>query len=200
MNPEEARSVLGLTAAATPREVRDAFLRRVRAHHPDVTDHPSGAAERTATIISAYRLLRDRPTDAPTGPGGAAPPASPSSHSSHSSPVSVAAVEVITDEAIWVDADASEVARVLLEVADELGEVSYVDRSGGLVQLTVRPPAGPTCWFTVNAVARPSGTVLVATLESIEAQPTPPPRPLVEALARAVAAGLGTGEVFSHIA
>lgn len=202
MTPEEARSVLGLTAAATAREVRDAFLRRVRANHPDVTENPSGAAERTATIISAYRLLRDRPTDAPTGPGGAAPPASPSlhsSHSSHSSPVSVAAVEVITDEAIWVDADAGEVARVLLEVADELGEVSYVDRSGGLLQLTVRPPAGPTCWFTVNAVARPSGTVLVATLESIEAQPTPPPRPLVEALARAVAAGLGAGEIFSHI-
>ncbi len=196
MNPEEARSVLGLTAAATPREVRDAFLRRVRAHHPDVTDHPSGAAERTATIISAYRLLRDRPTDGPPGPGAPTPPASPPSPSRGS----VAAVEVITDEAIWVDADASEVARVLLEVADELGEVSYVDRSGGLVQLTVRPPAGPTCWFTVNAVARPSGTVLVATLESIEAQPTPPPRPLVEALARAVAAGLGTGEVFSHIA
>lgn len=196
MTPEEARSVLGLTAAATAREVRDAFLRRVRANHPDVTDHPSGAAERTATIISAYRLLRERPTDAPTGPGGAAPPASPSSHSS---PASVAAVEVITDEAIWVDADAGEVARVLLEVADELGEVSYVDRSGGLLQLTVRPPAGPTCWFTVNAVARPSGTVLVATLESIEAQPTPPPRPLVEALARAVAAGLGAGEIFSHI-
>lgn len=196
MTPEEARSVLGLTAAATAREVRDAFLRRVRANHPDVTENASGAAERTATIISAYRLLRERPTDAPTGPGGAAPPASPSSHSS---PASVAAVEVITDEAIWVDADAGEVARVLLEVADELGEVSYVDRSGGLLQLTVRPPAGPTCWFTVNAVARPSGTVLVATLESIEAQPTPPPRPLVEALARAVAAGLGAGEIFSHI-
>lgn len=196
MTPEEARSVLGLTAAATAREVRDAFLRRVRANHPDVTENASGAAERTATIISAYRLLRERPTDAPTGPGGAAPPASPSSHSS---PASVAAVEVITDEAIWVDADAVEVARVLLEVADELGEVSYVDRSGGLLQLTVRPPAGPTCWFTVNAVARPSGTVLVATLESIEAQPTPPPRPLVEALARAVAAGLGTGEIFSHV-
>lgn len=196
MTPEEARSVLGLTAAATAREVRDAFLRRVRANHPDVTENASGAAERTATIISAYRLLRERPTDAPTGPGGAAPPASPSSHSS---PASVAAVEVITDEAIWVDADAVEVARVLLEVADELGEVSYVDRSGGLLQLTVRPPAGPTCWFTVNAVARPSGTVLVATLESIEAQATPPPRPLVEALARAVAAGLGTGEIFSHV-
>lgn len=196
MTPEEARSVLGLTAAATPREVRDAFLRRVRANHPDVTDHSSGAAERTATIISAYRLLRDLPTDAPTGPSDTAPPASPPSHSP---PGSMAAVEVITDEAIWVDADAVEVARVLLEVADELGEVSYVDRSGGLLQLTVRPPAGPTCWFTVNAVARPSGTVLVATLESIEAQPTPPPRPLVEALARAVAAGLGTGEIFSHI-
>lgn len=185
MTPEEARSVLGLAAGATAREVRDAFLRRVRANHPDVTDHPSGAAERTATIISAYRLLRDRPADAPTGSDEPSPPPGPSDPT--------AVVEVITDEAIWVDADAAEVARVLLEVADELGEVSYVDRAGGLLQLTVRPPGGPTCWFTVNTVARPSGTVVVATLESIEALPTPPPRPLIEALARAVASALGSG-------
>jgi len=183
----EARSVLGVAPDATPRHVRDAFLRRVRANHPDVTDHPSGAAERTATIISAYRLLRDASPEPPV-----AAPVRPPRRTPH------AAVEVITDEAIWVDADAVAVGRALLEVADDLGEVSYVDRSGGLVQLTVRPPGGPTCWFTISTHPRPGGTVVVATLESIEAEPTPPAGPLVLALAEALAASLGDAGLSAH--
>jgi hypothetical protein len=184
---EEARSVLGVAPEAGPRAVRDAFLRRVREMHPDVTDHPEGAAERTATVIAAYRMLRDAPPDvAPdTAPTTSATPAPP--------PRAPARVEVITEEAIWVDAAPGAVARALLLVADDLGEVSYVDRSGGLVQLTVRPTEGPTCWLTVSAHARPGGTVLVATLESIEAAPTPPAGPLVAALAQAMATALGGG-------
>lgn len=186
----EARSVLGVDVDASPRSVREAFLRRVRANHPDVTDHPAGAAERTATIITAYRLLRD----APAAPPPASPiPASPEPRSAE------AIVEVISEEAIWVGDEATIVGRALLEVADDLGEVSYVDRSGGLVQLTVRPPDGPTCWFTISTHARPGGTVLVATLESIEAEATPPAGPLVLTLAAAVATHLGQTGFFSHI-
>lgn len=187
MTLTEARAVLGVDPEATPRQVRDSFLRRVRANHPDVTEHPAGAAERTATIISAYRLLRDAPP-APRPELDGAPPPPP-----------VAEVEVISEEAIWVGAGIVAVGRAVLEVADDLGEVSYVDRSGGLVQLTVRPPEGPTCWFTISAHARPGGTALVATLESIEAEPTPPARPLVLALAEAVADALGDAGLFSRI-
>lgn len=168
--------MLGVAPDASPRTLRDAFLVRVRAHHPDTTDHPHGAGERTATIITAYRLLRDLP---PAATDELAPPPVVSE--------TVATIEVITEEAIWVGVDAHRLLAVLFEVADELGEVSYVDRSVGLVQLTVRPPSGPTCWFTISAHARPGGTVLVATLESIEAQPTPPAGPLVLALAEALA-------------
>lgn len=190
MTLAEARAVLGVDADDPPRSVRDAFLRRVRANHPDVTDHPAGAAERTATIITAYRLLRDAPPApiAPTSSDAAPPPAPPPG-----------VVEVISEEAIWVGADPVLVGRALLDVADDLGEVSYVDRSGGLVQVTVRPPDGPTCWLTISAHARPGGTVLVATLESIEADATPPAAPVVTALARAVAVSLGESDFFSHL-
>lgn len=171
--------MLGVLPEASPRVLRDAFLDLVRAHHPDTTNHPRGAGERTATIITAYRLLRDLPPEEAhelTPPPGVAEP--------------VATIELITEEAVWVGVDARLVTPVLFEVADELGDVSYVDRSGGLVQLTVRPAEGPTCWFTISVHARPGGTVLVATLESIEAQPTPPPGPLVLALAEALAEAL----------
>lgn len=186
MTADEARSVLGVGPDASPRALRDAFLTRVREHHPDTTDHPLGAGERTATIITAYRLLRDLP---PAPPGrrseqGAGadtlPPAVPT-----------ATIEVITEDALWVGVDAAAVVPALLEAADDLGDVSYVDRSVGLLQLTVRPPEGPTCWFTISVHPRPAGTVLVATLESIEALPTPPAGTLMLALAEALADHLG---------
>lgn len=180
MTPEDARSVLGLTPGATADQLRAAFLVAVRAHHPDTTEHPDGAGERTATIIEAYRLLRDLPADTPSAPAPG-PPAPPGP----------GAIEVIGHEALWVGRDARDVVPALLEAADDLGEVSYVDRSGGLVQVTVRPPEGPTCWFTFSTHPRPGGAVVVATLESIEAAPTPPAGPLVLALAEALAHRLG---------
>lgn len=181
MTPEDARSVLGVSPGADAAAVRSAFLVAVRRHHPDTTDRPEGAGDRTATVIEAYRLLRDLPpARRPTAPAPAPAPAP-----------DPATVEVIGAEALWVGVDARAVAGALLEVADELGEVSYVDRSGGLVQLTVRPPAGPTCWFTLSTHARPGGTVVVATLESIEADPTPPAEPLLLALAEGLARHLG---------
>lgn len=177
--------MLGVQADASPRVLRSAFLAQVRAHHPDTTEHPIGAGERTATVIAAYRLLRDLPVSpAATRPGGGDDPRPAESPA-------VATIEVITDEAVWVGVDVGAVVPALLEVADELGDVSYVDRSVGLVQLTVRPPEGPTCWFTVSVHPRPGGTVLVATLESIEAQPTPPAGPLMLALAHSLADHLG---------
>lgn len=186
MTADEARSVLGVGPAASPRALRDAFLTHVRAHHPDTTDHPLGAGERTATIITAYRLLRDLPPVPPGHPGESRPGADPSEPDEPT-----ATIEVITEEAVWVGVDAATVVPVLLEVADELGDISYVDRSVGILQLTVRPPEGPTCWFTISVHPRPGGTVLVATLESIEAQPTPPAGPLMVALAEGLADHLG---------
>lgn len=186
MNAAEARRVLGVEPGESPRALRDAFLAQVRAHHPDTTDHPLGAGERTATIITAYRLLRDLP---PAPPGQ--PPESARVRDPDAPLGPVATIEVITDEAVWVGVEAAAVLPALLEAADDLGDVSYLDRSVGLLQLTVRPPAGPTCWFTVSVHPRPGGTVLVATLESIEAQPTPPAGPLMLALAEALADSLG---------
>lgn len=174
MTPDDARSVLGVVPGADAAALRAAFHDALRRHHPDTTADPDGAGERTATVVEAYRLLRDLP---------AAPAPAPARR--------FATVEVIGAEALWVGVDARLVALELLEVADELGEVSYVDRSGGLVQLTVRPAAGPTCWFTLSVHPRPGGAVVVATLESIEAAPTPPADPLLLALAQALAARLG---------
>lgn len=182
--------MLGVAPGADATALRAAFHTALRAHHPDTTAVPDGAGERTATVVEAYRLLRDRaasdadpawePAERP-GPADASPPALDD----------LAVVEVIGAEALWVGVDARAVAGALVDVADELGDVSYVDRSSGLLQLTVRPDGGPTCWFTLSTHARPGGAVVVATLESIEAAPTPPADELLLALAEALADRLG---------
>lgn len=184
MTPEDARSVLGVAPGADAAALRAAFRDALRRHHPDTTADPDGAGERTATVVEAYRLLRDLADASEPAPAPVAAPAPTPA-------APLATVEVIGAEALWVGVDARLVAAALLEVADELGEVSYVDRSGGLVQLTVRPPDGPTCWFTLSTHHRPGGAVVVATLESIEAAPTPPADALLLALAEALAARLG---------
>lgn len=175
MTLDEARAVLGVTAASPPAEVREVYLRQVRANHPDTTDDPRGAGERTATIIAAYRLLRGRLPDSDS--------AGAEGNADGATATSGVGVEIISDEALWVDADGTLVGRLLLEAAHEVGEVSYVDRSSGLVQVTVRPAGGPTCWLTVSIHERPGGTALVTTLESIEALPSPSARPVVQRLA-----------------
>lgn len=179
--------MLGVAPGADAATLRAAFHTALRAHHPDTTAWPDGAGERTATVVEAYRLLRDeRPPEAEAETRPAPAPAPTSTRADEP-----AVVEVIGAEALWVGVDARAVGGALVEVADELGDVSYVDRSSGLLQLTVRPDGGPTCWFTLSTHPRPGGAVVVATLESIEAAPTPPAGALLLALADALAHRLG---------
>jgi DnaJ-like protein len=49
--------VLGVSREATTAQVRDAFRRLARAHHPDTS--PSGSAESLAPINEAWRVLGD---------------------------------------------------------------------------------------------------------------------------------------------
>ena len=66
----EALSVLGLGSNADPRGLRRAYLRAVKAAHPD---KPGGDAERLRVVIEAYEVLRSRP------PPAVGPPPRPAS-------------------------------------------------------------------------------------------------------------------------
>jgi hypothetical protein len=50
--------VLGVTADASTAEIRDAYRRLSRQHHPDVSRHPE-AARTFQALADAYRALRD---------------------------------------------------------------------------------------------------------------------------------------------
>jgi curved DNA-binding protein CbpA len=62
--------VLGLSAGASAQEVRDAYRRLVRQHHPDT--NPAARAGALGEVVAAYRTLErnglaevERPADAP---------------------------------------------------------------------------------------------------------------------------------------
>ena len=54
MEIDDARQVLGLPDRVTIEDVRAAYRRLLRAHHPDVARDRVGADGRTATLIDAY--------------------------------------------------------------------------------------------------------------------------------------------------
>jgi hypothetical protein len=175
MTEDEARHVLGVGAGASAAELRAVYVALVRANHPDVAADPATAGPVTATITEAYRVLRDLPP---------VPPRPPPAPSGHRPLRRHRAVDVIAPEAVWIDGPPIEAYRAVVDAADALGEISYVDRSAGLVQVALRPPGGPTCWLTVSLHHRPGGSVAVCTLESIEAAPTPPAEPVIRDFAR----------------
>jgi curved DNA-binding protein CbpA len=55
-------AVLGLPPTATTNEIRRAYLRQVRVHHPDTRPTPQSmpfADEQLRRVLAAYALLRD---------------------------------------------------------------------------------------------------------------------------------------------
>lgn len=68
--------LLGIAPGASADEIRRAYLRKARAHHPD-TDRSAGANERFLRIKAAYERLRGgpRPAHAHARPAQAPTPA-----------------------------------------------------------------------------------------------------------------------------
>jgi hypothetical protein len=195
VDANEARGVLGLASGATRAEVRQAYLRAVRAHHPDLADgSPRDALDRTrrtSHITEAYVVLQgalrgsgrlpDDPADQPPPPPTSRPPAPPAA------PAVEHVVGPIVDtgehDTIVVTAPTAETYALIAEAASRIGEVAYHDRQLGILETIVRFEGGPSCSVVLTTVPRGPGTTEVqCMMESIEADPTPPIRPVIEAL------------------
>jgi curved DNA-binding protein CbpA len=67
--------ILGLTSDATLTDVKNAYRKLARQHHPDRNNAEPGAIDRFRRITEAYEYLSAHPKDnAHGGPGPAAPP------------------------------------------------------------------------------------------------------------------------------
>jgi hypothetical protein len=184
-----ALEVLGLAPGATRVEVRDAYLRLVRAHHPDRADGTAAdtldRTQLTAHITEAYGVLQhamatsgadrvepQRPFPPPTA---AAPPPPP--------PRAPPQVDTGEHDTILINTSAPASYALLHEAAGRIGEVAYFDRQLGILETVVRFEGGPSCSVVLTVVPRLRDvTEVQCMMESIEASPTPPIRPVVEAL------------------
>jgi hypothetical protein len=97
--------------------------------------------------------------------------------------------EALDTDAILVDAPADETFVALFEAAGRIGHVGYFDRHLGILETIVRFEGGPSCSVLITLQGRAVGTEAFLTMESIEAAPTPPIAPVVDALVAALRTG-----------
>ena len=184
MNPVEAARVLGVGADADDHAVRAAYLREIRAHHPDRAG--PGASERAAVIIEAYRVLLHAAPEERTPP--APPPEHPTSRSAAREPWGHAPeglappVRRLDGDALLLDAPADETFRWLLDAAHDVGEITYVDRSMPILEVLCRFVDEPATSLLLTLQGRGEGTEVFCTVESIEARPAPPAEAVVDLL------------------
>lgn len=221
---DEALALLGVTPDADGRAIKRAYRVAARRLHPDRPDAPADAHERMTLLNEAYDVAAAllsgasdqaaRPSDpAAHTPAATAEPPSGQRHSSGRA-ATVAAdtgVHLDVDGTLLVEAPPDETFMVLVEAAERLGEVTYVDRSSGLLQILIDQigdqivdqigdqsadqsgrPGQPTersssSYVTFSLQGRALNTEIFVTIESIDGRPPLPVQPVLEVLAELIA-------------
>lgn len=181
MDSAEARAVLAVGRTAGAEEIRSAFRRQLRSTHPDVAGGVADAGRRTARLVQAYATLRRSP-DARSAPGPATPPP-PAGR-----PVTVT---VAGDSLRWA-VSPRETFRLLVDVVDSIGDITYVDVDAGLLDVVIVLGDGTACSLMATVVARPGPgrpptTEVLFALEPLGAEARPPAQPVVTAVAARLA-------------
>jgi len=162
---ETARAVLGVGPAASPAELRAAYRARLRAAHPDL--HGGGDAG-TAEVVVAFRVLREDAGPVPEV---------------RVEPVPAAAV-VVDGDTVTADLPAGDLFALLVEAGDALGEVSYLDRHGGILEVVVDVPGHGACSVVLTLQTRAAGhTEALCTVEPLGGGPAPAADVVAELLA-----------------
>jgi hypothetical protein len=173
VRPEDARRLLGVDAGAGADELRAAYHRGLRATHPDLH---GGSSDAAAAVVEAYRTLVDEPVvDEP-------PPAPPAPAG--------AGVDVVVDgDTVSAELPAGDLFAMLVEVAGAIGDVTYLDPAGGLLEVAVRFEGYGPCSVVLSLQGRATGfTEAWCTVETFAGGPAPP----AAAVAELLAAGLRT--------
>lgn len=175
MDEAEARAVLGIDTSTPAAEVRLAFRRGLRRAHPDLAPGDPEAGRATSRLIEAYAVLR-RSSPPP-------PPAPPA----HPGPPAPATSRVLVDgDSLTYPGPPDEVFRRLVEVADRLGDITYLDPPARLLD-TVVIVDGVACSLLATLQGRANGTEVFFTLEPLGGEPRPPVEPVVAVVAAALA-------------
>lgn len=181
MNPSEAARLLQVSLDDPWDDVRRAYREHIRAHHPDRAG--PGSADRAAGIIEAYAVLVAHRKGAPPPEGREVPAAPPSRVTLVNEPLGpVPAVARLDADTLSLDAPAEETFRWLTEAANDIGDITYVDRSVPILEVLCRFEGEPATSLVITLQGRAEGTEAFCTAESIEARPAPPTAAVVDLL------------------
>lgn len=173
MDTREALGVLGLEPGVALDDVRTTYHRLLHTHHPDIAG--PGATAHTARLIEAYGILVAAHDLTEQPEPERAPPPPPN-------PVAGPEVTALDEDTIAIVAPAPEAFAHLYEAAGRVGDISYVDRNLGILEIIVRFEGGPSCSVVMTLQGRAHFTEVFCTMESIEAAPAPPIAPVIDAL------------------
>ena len=161
---------LGLEKGARADDINRAYRALIRQAHPDA----GGSTAVAARITEAYHWLQRAGTQSPPPPRPPQP--------DQPSPVT-------TDDSMTLLLPPGDVFIRLVEAGHQLGEVSYIDRDAGIVQVTFTADNGVVCQLAATVVAGGSATSrgdarVEFTLDPLASGLAPPIERVVNRLAR----------------
>ena len=170
MNRERALRTLGLEKGAQADDINRAYRALIRRAHPDA----GGSTAVAARITEAYHWLQRAGTQSPPPPKPPQP----------EQPAPVAA-----DDSMTLLLPPGDVFIRLVEAGHQVGEVSYVDREAGIVQVTFTADNGVVCQLAATVVSGGSAaargdTRVEFTLDPLASGQAPPIEHVVNRLAR----------------
>ena len=177
-----ALAVLGIDADFDPPSLRAAYRAALRRTHPDVAGVGSASGVATAEVVAAYRLLRDGP------PPRTRPAPAPARTPPAPSPAPVVGV-VVDGDTVAADLPAGDLFAMLVEVADSIGEIAYVDRSTALLEIVTEFAGYGACSVVLSLQGRATGvTEAFCTVEALGGGPVPPAHAVADLLAHGLRA------------
>lgn len=180
----EAAELLRVSIDAQPEAIRDAYRGRIRTEHPDVAG--TQATARAARLNEAYDLLRqplvDRPRASVTSrPATFHPAADPEPHRAA---IATDVIKLIDDDTVGFTFPADEVFPLLVDVADDIGEISYVDANCGILETIVAFEGEPVCSVLLSLQGRSDQVEAFCTIEALDGSAAPPTSAVVDLLLR----------------
>ena len=172
MNRERALQTLGLEKGAQAADINRAYRALIRQAHPDA----GGSTAVAARITEAYHWLQRASAEPPKAPKPTPPP--------HPAPP----VTDKADDSVTLLLPPGDVFARLVEAGHQLGEVSYIDRDAGIMQVTFTADNGVVCQLAVTVITGPgqSEARVEFTLDPLASGEAPPIGRVVAHLARLI--------------
>ncbi|MEM7092862.1 MAG: J domain-containing protein [Actinomycetota bacterium] len=170
MEAPDALRILGAAPGASWEEIRRCYREQLMSHHPDAAggDDPAG---RTEQIVEAFRALRTITDD------GARP-----------LPLPLQIEEDAAGGPMVLHAHPGDVFVRMCQAAERIGHLSYADRDGNILQVTIGNDDWAPAQLTAELTAEGALTMALFSLEALTTREAPPIHEVVSKLAESLRA------------